>query len=280
MIPTLSDPSYKLFFYHQYLYWKAKHKGSTKNIAMDPEILARFERLKKPLKKEADSDTADLAARLAQLTGAPPVALQNLNLNTTKVSQAPSLAGHYVDYTSLVLTSPQKPGFGFGLQGDEESEEGEESDEIAKLLTQVQAEVALEDQLEKSTHLKVVAQADSDSDDEDAKFQSRLRRLSLQTQTQTKPENANANAKESSDSAALGPPPPPPASLKDLLSPAKVRVPVDDAFCCICADDATLACPDCDNDLYCQACFKRGHNAFEVSDLEMTKHIGVRIILE
>lgn len=41
-------------------------------------------------------------------------------------------------------------------------------------------------------------------------------------------------------------------------------------WCCICNDDASLRCHDCDNDLYCKKCFTEGHQQFGLYDHQYT----------
>ncbi|KAF9406658.1 hypothetical protein BGZ94_003012 [Podila epigama] len=44
-----------------------------------------------------------------------------------------------------------------------------------------------------------------------------------------------------------------------------------DDWCCICNEDATWTCPGCDDDHYCDACFRESHIGPD-SDWEMRKH--------
>ncbi|XP_013402843.1 abscission/NoCut checkpoint regulator [Lingula anatina] len=42
-------------------------------------------------------------------------------------------------------------------------------------------------------------------------------------------------------------------------------------WCCICNADASLRCYGCDGDLYCDRCFKEGHDTFAMTDHKPTK---------
>ncbi|CAL1527782.1 unnamed protein product [Lymnaea stagnalis] len=43
-------------------------------------------------------------------------------------------------------------------------------------------------------------------------------------------------------------------------------------YCCMCTEDATLRCKDCDQDLYCQKCFKASHKEMDITDHRMTPY--------
>ncbi|TPX69167.1 hypothetical protein CcCBS67573_g06946 [Chytriomyces confervae] len=272
----------------------------------DADIIARFERLKASNTTlnppdESQAELAIMAERLKQLTGSEPVATasptkpnpNSINITTTTTTTPEPHANAplgYVDYTQLVLTSPSKAFLPTAATDSQQHEthhltHSEDSidfdisldDEVDALLSEVAQEVALERRVSIGTSSH---DTDSAADQDMAALSRRFMNLEpLGKVLKSKP-SATTDAKDQpSTKNELGPPPQVP-TVKDLLSPSQPRrIPKDDAFCCICSEDAVVCCPDCDDDLYYASCFKMAHHPDEVTDLELCKHVAARIAL-
>ncbi|KAG0067239.1 hypothetical protein BGZ89_006321 [Linnemannia elongata] len=130
-------------------------------------------------------------------------------------------------------------------------------DEASRLITQLREEAQLES---KYGNLDEARMKDLHSRNEDLK-------KGMQGLSSVR---SNASKASSTDTDGLGPPPAA-VGLDELRSGGIDDNENPDNWCCMCNEDATWTCPGCDNDNYCEECFRESHIGPE-ADWEMKKH--------
>ncbi|KAF9275567.1 hypothetical protein BGZ68_010704 [Mortierella alpina] len=132
-----------------------------------------------------------------------------------------------------------------------------EDDDASQLINQAREEAQLE---AKYSNLDEARMKELHSRHEELK-------KGMQGLSSVRTNNSNQGSKEAD---GLGPPPAA-VGLDELRS-----VGVDDDedplnWCCVCNEDATWTCPGCDNDNYCEECFRESHIGPD-ADWELKKH--------
>ncbi|KAJ3296470.1 Abscission/NoCut checkpoint regulator [Borealophlyctis nickersoniae] len=191
-------------------------------------------------------------------------------------------APKFVDYTNLLLTSPSQAAFP-NIPPTEDVDP-----EVAFLISQVHEEVALE-----KKHGTV---------DSEKRLEERVKSLKEfvpvgvsngpDDKSKGKGKGKGKTNTEEDGRGMLGPPPVIP-KVEDFKAE-------DEEWCCkftsissdsalldacrisnspyprpqgICNEDATVKCPECDDDLYCDRCFREGHR----DDYELRKHVAEKV---
>ncbi|KAF9354917.1 hypothetical protein BGX34_010759 [Mortierella sp. NVP85] len=138
---------------------------------------------------------------------------------------------------------------------------GNDNDEMANLIAQARDSARLEAAYgnQEEAHLR----------DLNARHESLKKGIQgLSSVVQSGSSNQNSKA-----AGGLGPPPPA-VDLDELMS-GRFKGNGDDDnpdnWCCICNEDAKWTCPGCDDDNYCEECFRESHSGPD-ADWEMKKH--------
>ncbi|KAF9133421.1 hypothetical protein BGX30_012293 [Mortierella sp. GBA39] len=155
--------------------------------------------------------------------------------------------GDQLDRMAGVSLSTDRGGFGGG----------DDNDEVSRLVMQLREEAQLES---KYGNLDEAQMKDLHSRNEN--LQKGIQGLSSV--------RSNASKASSTDTDGLGPPPAA-VGLDELRSGGIDDNENPDNWCCMCNEDATWTCPGCDNDHYCEECFRESHIGPE-ADWEMKKH--------
>lgn len=137
---------------------------------------------------------------------------------------------------------------GLHLSGSfEEGGDEKINDEVQALMEEVMAEAELDKKLERDGYNHFLDSTNKEPDDDSA---------TKPDQPVAKPDSKGGVSVGAAAAAATG-----------YWSGGQGYGSDDDLpWCCICNEDATIRCYDCDGDLYCTRCFSEGHEQFGLFD--------------
>ncbi|XP_019500529.1 PREDICTED: abscission/NoCut checkpoint regulator isoform X1 [Hipposideros armiger] len=230
---------------------EAKQKPSTprsKGLTHQDQVIAeRLARLRQENKPKSVPSQAEIEARLAALRDEPQGSVPSTQEMEARLA---------------ALQGRVPPSWTPQPQAYQTPDTRTEAQQAQDLLTQLTAEVAIDDSWEQRgpVTLQDCHLPDSD-DDEETAIQRVVQQLTEEATldeasgfnipVETTPGPQAQSCKAEPEAQALAPKP-----------EADEELP----WCCICNEDATLRCAGCDGDLYCVRCFREGHDAFDLKE--------------
>ncbi|XP_040824813.1 abscission/NoCut checkpoint regulator isoform X4 [Ochotona curzoniae] len=230
---------------------EAKQKPSTaqsQGLTQQDQVIAeRLARLHQENKPKPVPSQAEIEARLAALKEEP---------------RGPVPSTQEME-TRLALLQGRAPPSQTLKPAHQAPDSRTQAQQTQDLLTQLAAEVAIDERWERGgpVTLQDYRLPDSDEDEESA-----VQRVMKQLTEEA------ALDKASGFNIPVQPVPQPQARVCRAKPKAQAKAPTPKAgteelpWCCICNEDATLRCSGCDGDLYCARCFREGHDAFELKE--------------